>query len=456
LGSGDSYYYGSSDHPSFLFAKRNGKLKKYILGSFDEELNARIAETFAIKKLREGGMNLYNRNEGGGGKSGPLNDYRNIDNKFRETIELIANKRKFPETNVKSTARKISDKIIQGLGEKAYDVFEENVNTLSKYNYIQVRHKRLDKKHVRDLCDAMEDNPIKFKEKTNPLIVVVDDRDVNNINHFVIGGNHRIAAAIEAGWDTFPTVYINFSEFEYNLHNAKVFGTNENSKNSVINKAIQEEDIKEIIEEHHRSNPSLHPASVEFRESFLNDYRGDQLTEKKLNINLNNYIKKYNERQLAASYNFHQYDDKELKAIKEHLTLREEFSDALILSDEVSTLQNNGIGGILNMLGSNYNNSIKFKTKTKKTGIIFARYAKPSDIEHTESSLTNFVNAMKIAGFDTEDNTVWKNKNGYVVKIIILPYKHESDDHPVTWKSFKKAVDLSIKTERTKLGRQAA
>lgn len=452
LGSGDYYYYGSSDQPLFLHDKRNGKLKKHILAHFEDEFTARNAETYTIKKLREGGMNLYNRNEGGGGKDGPLGDFRNLTNEFREIIDSIVIERKFPKAKKMTDARQISDEIHERLDAGHYDTFEEYLSVLSKIRYVQVREIRHSQDHIRKLYDSMIYDPVLFKTKTDPLIVVVDDRDPNNIDRFVIGGNHRIAASTMAGWETFPTVYINYSEFEYSLHNVKVFGVRDNTENDILDKPIEENDIKRLIAEFRTTFPDLDVTSYEFKEAFSRTYVGGQITPKRIAINLTNYIKKHKEDQLASESNFHQYNDKELNAIKDYISSHKKFVDAHILSDQISSLPYNGIGGIFNMLGNGeYVSKLFNKSKPpKKVGVIFARLSKVADVSNKESYINQFVHSMAIAGFETTDNSIWNNHK-YTVKLIVLPWEHESDNSPVTWTSFKEAIDHCLRNEREKI-----
>lgn len=448
LGSGDSYYYGSSQLPMFLHAKRSGLLKKYILGHFEDEFTARNAETFSIKKLREGGMNLYNRNEGGGGKDGTLGDYRDLDQTFRDVIDSIANDRKFPDFRVRSTRRKMADNAIAKLEAGEYIRFEEHLSVLLKYTSIQTRHVQIDQVHVRNLCDIMVDDPIAFRSKTDPIAVIVDDRDPNDVKHYVLGGNHRIAASIEAGWDTFPTVYVNFSEFAYDVEAAKLFGVHDNGKNGMIQKALTTEDIRRYIETHMQVYPKCPLTSYEFKKSFVEEYRSSQLSEKKLLINLANFIKNKNEQKLISDHNFHQYGEKELKRIKKFIELDKRFADAVVLSDDVTTLQYNGVGGICNMLAKNALESRVYNRKLKKTGVIFARYSKVSETTDEEVHIVFFINSMKIAGFNTLDNRIWTNKDGYTVKLIMLPWKHESNDSPETWKSFREAIEYCLENDK--------
>jgi hypothetical protein len=439
-GNGNSQYYGSSDHPAFLYAKRNGKLTKYVVGTFETELEARTAENFAIKKLREGGMNLYNRNVGGGGKDGNVNDYRVLRNDFRNVIDLIMESRNFPELNNEPDARKIADRILSNIKNGNYEIFDESLKTLSKYKYIQVRIMRHLKAHIRDLTDRMVENPELFRKNTDPVIVVVDDRNPNKVKYVVIGGNHRIVAAINANWDTFPAVYINFSELNYNDFNLKYLGQRDNSKNAIVEKQMDENDVKIMLQEYHELHPEMNPNSQEFKDSFVNLYKGGSFSETRLKQNVTNFAKNYNESVLASKYNFHQYDDKELKAIKNYISLLPEFADSVYVSDTVSTLMNNGIGGVLNLFGASIYHTSIFGREPKKSGVIIGRFVKPSELETQENCIDQFDWAMQIAGFKTKDRVTWKNDNGYSVRIIILPHVHESDDTPIAWSSFEKAV----------------
>jgi len=454
LGDGNTHYYGSSDSPSFLFAKRNGQLRKYILGNFEKELEARVAEKFSIKKLREGGMNLYNRNVGGGGKDGPLDDYRLITDEFRVTLDQICSDRVFPENKSKPDARRLAEAILQKIKNKEYEIFEESLEKISKYDFIQVRVIRHVKSHIRDLVDKMTENSSLFREKTDPLIVVVDDRDTKNIKRSVIGGNHRVAAAVQIGWTTFPTVYINYAELDYDEFNRIHLGERDNFKNLIIEKQMDEIDIKKMIQNFHDRNPELHPSSYEFKEAFIHTYGGGNFSDQKLRSNLKSYSEKYNENELASKYNFHQYDERELRSIKDSLSAKKEFDDAVIISDNVVTLMNNGLGGILNSLGSSQNVASVYGRVAKKTGLIFARYTKPSEVGSGDDCILQFSNAIKIAGFDHKGDMTWTNKDGYVIKILILPYIHESDSHPVTWKSFEKAVSTLL--EKVNIAKTAA
>jgi hypothetical protein len=447
LGSGDSYYYGSSQLPMFLHAKRNGLLKKYILGRFEQEFTARNAESFAIKKLRNGGLNLYNRNEGGGGNEGALGDYRVLDISFREVIDGIISDRKFPDLRERSSNRKMADAAIGKLESGDYIRFDEHISTLTSYIAVQTRHTQIDQLHVRNLYDSMINDPELFRKKTGPIVVVVDDRET--LKNYILGGNHRLTAAIDAGWDTFPTVYVNFDEFNYNMKAAKLFGVHDNLKNGIHQKFLNTDDIRVLIEEHMKEYPEYPLTSFEFKQSFVEEYLSNQLSEKKLSINLANFIKKKQEQELISEHNFHQYRKEELEAIKTHLSMMECFADAVILSDEVPTLQNNGIGGILNMLGKNKANATVYGKETKKTGVIFARYTSPRDTQNSDSFFKDFDNAMQIAGFVTTDMSVWTNDRGYKINLIVLPHKHE-EYHVTRWKGYQKAIEECLRNEKVK------
>ncbi len=437
-GNGDSRYYGSSDYPPFLSAKRNGKLTKYILGKFDNELEARTAEVFSIKKLREGGMNLYNRNVGGGGKDGSVNDFRILAESYIKVVDKISSSRKFPviknETDIKTLVNSILERIVTGNIEK----FEERLDILSRYAYHQVRVVRILKSHVTDLKDLMEENPVLFRAKTDPIIVVVDDRNPNEIKFILIGGNHRRTAAEEVGWDTFPTVYINFSELEYNNYGLTLLGEHDNIMGRKIEKSMDSEDVKRMLEEFHKEYPQYHPTSVLFRDIFASMHCGGNLSETRLKKAATNWGKAYNEMQIAQSYNFHQYDKPELDTLSSSLTTN--FRDAVVVSDTASSIMFNGVGGVLNSFGMENSRSLISKRQPKKHGIIMARFSKTSELSKQDSYIEDFDNAMSIAGFYTEDNQVWVHKAGYKVSLIFLPYVHESDNPPVTWKSYQEQL----------------
>lgn len=439
-GNGDSRYYGSSDYHPFLSAKRNGKLTKYILGRFESELEARTAEVFSIKKLREGGMNLYNRNVGGGGKDGSVNDFRILNENYIKIVDNVSSNRKFPEirieTNIKTLVNNILERIVTGNIEK----IEERLDVLSQYDYHQVRVVRIIRSHVTDLKDLMEENPVLFRAKTDPIIVVVDDRDPNNIEYILIGGNHRRTAAGEVGWDTFPTVYVNFSELEYNGYGLTLLGEHDNIMGRKIEKSMDSEDVKRMLEEFHKEYPQYHPTSVLFRDIFASMRCGGNLSETRLKKAATNWGKAYNEKQIAKTYNFHQYDTSELEELRN--SLRTNFRDAVVVSDTASSIMNNGIGGILNSFGMENYRARLLKGNPKKHGIIMARFAKTSEISDRDSYIEDFDNAMSIAGFSTEDNQAWVNNAGYKVSLIFLPYVHESDNPPVTWKNYQEQLNI--------------
>lgn len=438
-GNGSSRYYGSSDYPPFLSAKRNGKLTKYILGKFDSELEARTAEVYSIKKLREGGMNLYNRNVGGGGKDGSVNDFRILKEDYIDIIQQIVDRRKIPELKSEESIKDLTNNVLTRIITGEIEKVEERLDVLTKYAYHQVRVMRIIRSHVVDLKDLMEENPALFRAKTDPIIVVVDDRDLNEIKHILIGGNHRRTAAQEVGWDTYPTVYVNFSELAYDDYALTLLGENDNIMGRKVEKSMDSEDVKRMLEQFHSAYPDYHPTTTAFRDLFASMHAGGNLSETRLKKAATNWGKAYNEKQIAQSYNFHQYSSPELDSLRDSLTTH--FRDAVVVSDNASSIMFNGIGGILNSFGIESSNAKWLKRKPKKHGIIMARYSKTTELSNEENYLESFDSAMNIAGFSSVDNCIWTNNNGYKISLVFLPYIHESDNPPVTWKSYREAID---------------
>ena len=382
---------------------------------FRSELEARTAETYAIKKLRAGGMNLYNRNVGGGGKDGSVNDFRTLKKDYINDIENIIKSRSFPYfkngTEVKDLVNSVLTRIVTGEIERV----EERLDVLYKYEYYQVRKTRIIRNHVIELMDLMEENPALFRAKTDPIVVIVDDRNITKIKNFLIGGNHRKTAAEEIGWETFPTVYVNFSELEYIDYALTLIGENDNIMGRKIEKSMDSEDIKFMLENFHAAYPEYHPTSIVFRDLFASMHCGGNLSETRLRKAATNWGKAYNEGQIAQKYNFHQYSSPELDILKSDLTTQ--FYDAVVVRDNAASIMNNGIGGILNSFGEELDHSKSFFRNPKKHGIIMARFPNTNDITNEEQYVQKLNNAMNVAGFTMVANCVWTNASGYKISL---------------------------------------
>jgi len=442
-----SCYMGTTDDRDFNVAKQYGKLEKHTLMQFDTELEARTAEAFAIKYFKTHGIDSYNRNEGGGGKDGTVTDFRLITKEFRNVVERIVIDRSFPE-KFSNSSRELVDSILESIKENEIETVLVPLTEIDSYEKFQVRVKHIDNGHVERLVDLMHENPAKFRKNTDPLVIVVDDRETPYVN-YLIGGNHRTSAAKKANWLDFPVVFVNYSLLGYQKGNMKLLGEHDNLKNDIIEKEMDNEDLRYIIQTFHEENPNLDPNDEEFNRLFKSLYLGGRFTANQIGSNLKAYRDRYNKEELSAASNFHSYGPKELENIETYISCEEQFSDAIFIREEMKRLENYAVGAILNKFRQEKKTSSRNRRNFKNVGVVIARFNHPADVVRSDDFLESFDGTLAEAGYvQTKNAGVWKNKNNdQIIKLIILPYRHESNKSVTSWSSFKKC--LMIENDRT-------
>jgi hypothetical protein len=442
LENGDNpLYFGTTDDRDFNVARQYGKLEKHTLMRFDNEHEARTAETFIIKYFKTHGMKIYNRNEGGGGNEGSTSDFRFITKELRTIVENIVSNREFPKKEVNSTRESIQ-LLLTSIKEGKFPRINVPLNVIDSYTMHQIRKKQTDHIYVDRLANTMEQNPAKFREETDPLLVVVDDRK-KPIEYFVNGGNHRSAAAKKVNWLDFPCVFVNYSLLDYNIANLEYLGVCDNLKNNILELDMNDEDLRYIIEKFHNNNPNLDPNSLEFELKFKSYYSGlGKFSAKQISGNLRAFKDRYNKKQRSEASNFHSYSQEELEHIESFIQLKEEFSDAVFIREVVKRLENYGVGALLNKFRQEKKNAKRGRRVAKTVGVIISRFTDQLELLDPEVYYEALEGTLAEAGYyPTNFSNIWKNEtNGQLIKLIVLPARHESHKVPTTWKSFKDCI----------------
>lgn len=438
-----SCYMGTTDDRDFNVAKQYGKLEKHTLMQFDTELEARTAEAFAIKYFKTHGIDSYNRNEGGGGKDGTVTDFRLITKEFRAVVDSVVYNRSFPEKPINSS-RELVDSIIESIKNDEIETVLVPLTEIDKFEKYQVRVKHIDNSHVQRLAELMIENPAEFRKDTDPLVVVVDERQLPYIN-YLIGGNHRTQAAKSANWLDFPVVFVNYSLLGYKKANIKLLGQSDNLKNKRIEKEMDNEDLKYIIQNFHEDHPDLDPNDEIFNKTFKSLFIGKRFSAVQIGTNLKAYKDRFNKQELSVSSNFHSYSTKELEYIETFISCEENFSDAVFIREEMKRLENYAIGAVLNKFRQEKKTSHKHRRNSKNVGVVIARFNHPSDVVRLDDFIESFDGTLAEAGYiQTECAGVWKNNNNdQLIKLVILPHRHESNKPVTMWNSFKKCLMIN-------------
>jgi hypothetical protein len=225
--------YGTSSKNPFLkdaIKKQLIEFKTITFGSKEEMYNYEYY--FLSKYDAKNNTQFFNRSNGGGpGIDKTFKPNPDIEKRLCNLIEN--NIWEDPNTDLLNEVSKTDSKRMRALwnkvkkssenwktgGTKEFPIEEISVNELYIVDHSQARAVKLIQSKLSELIKAFK-NLGYARNNITPVIVVVKDGKII----MLIDGNHRINAAHTAGWDTYPVIKIDFSEFNGDEYLIDYFG----------------------------------------------------------------------------------------------------------------------------------------------------------------------------------------------------------------------------------------
>lgn len=269
-------------------------------------------------------------------------------------------------------------------GTEEFPVQDYSVHELYILNRYQVRAVKIKEDKLSRLIDWFK-NEGYARTNITPIIVVVKDGNII----LLVDGNHRIEAASKCGWDTFPIIKVDISEFgsvpELNLRTFGEFMNHEEVERS----GNSLDDLVVSIRMHHKLYPGYEVDSKQFiaiAKSILGGkgskkggrYRNDDITRKCLEIG-----KMDNEllARQSADKNFIEYTDARLSVTWYHSKFKNAHP---IIFQTIDGIENGGLGGLLKYVKDNYK-----KTGVKEANIIIHFKKLTSYLSPTRDDIIN-------------------------------------------------------------------
>jgi len=239
---GKSHYISSSGNDAFWEDYAKGILRRSVLYEGDLD-TAKTLEWFALRYgTKTADMYNYKNNAHCVDESLLTSEMKQIVVDYLEGGEALAQINSYDKENQRML------KMLEDIKNDVYETVPVSKNEVSKYSANQVRVEAINPTHVRNLVNAMEENPERTSELFDPIIVIVQQSGDRTIGD----GNSRRAAAMKVrGMSTVPVKFINDSDFgedeKTRKQNYKIFGLLMNKQDEKIRLVNNDEDIKRQI-----------------------------------------------------------------------------------------------------------------------------------------------------------------------------------------------------------------
>lgn len=329
-GHGD-YYYSSSTDVALKQAIKDGEAECYILFKIAEteenaESRAYALETYSISLAVEYGLNLYNKNAGGGFGTVDLSVLLPEDKTIAEKLLIEG---EFPKTfdvsdfivdrdkiyslavTVHRSVKDYLDKIDNPYVPKWY-----NIDTAMALPFRQIRDKSVIREHVVEIKTRMErETEEETRRITRPLSVIVHDNGFKE----AVNGVHTVHAKKELNRDPYiAVVEIPFSAFNYDYNLVELYATFCNDMEEVTSRGVDtKKELRLRLKTFYESNRDL--SEFEFREKFAALYaaapgKKGGFSKSEISANLTAFLNKIEEEtQRGGNWiDYRNYRDKNL------------------------------------------------------------------------------------------------------------------------------------------------
>ena len=256
----DDNYITSSTNLHLKESIKNNNIERVILARGNKEEVYNQEYYFLSKYDAKNNPKFFNKSNGGG--PGIKKTYR-PSKKHENAIMKWVDHNVWSDPNSTLTAEinKLGSKPMVALwedikqsiakkeigGTKEYPIEEISVENLSVIAHNQSRSIKLIDKKLTGLTAAFK-NPGLARTRVTPVIVIVK----NGKNILLVDGNHRVNAARIAGWDTFPTIKIDHSEFNGDQYLINFFGQLMNHNEVEVTGNDMDDLVKSLRELHTR------------------------------------------------------------------------------------------------------------------------------------------------------------------------------------------------------------
>jgi hypothetical protein len=239
--------------------------------------------------------------------------------------------------------------------------------------------------HINLIADRMS-NPEQARKIVNPIVIVTFPNGINKL----LDGNHTLRAAIKAGWQTLPVVYIPASEFNYDFNVMNDFG-NEKNKRVEVKEGNSKDDVKKNILHYHEQGVAFNSDEMKaiLTEKFGEEYSQSILSALIVSVRNQIHIEREN-----SKYNFYTYDKEELANKVNNYFLENPGSGCI--SQSADKVIFSGIGGVVN----SFRQKSKGKNWDKPKGKIFIHFSNIDDWRDRDNLERITRDCLKIAKLD--------------------------------------------------------
>jgi hypothetical protein len=363
--SGD-YYTASTTNPGFHHLWNKGELERVVFfkGTVEQCISL---EHYTLSKMNaKNNPIMFNESNGGGAGC----DLILVDDSMKKIVSEVINGT-FKQKNIASVhlnnialAKEIVSKLAANKANGYYNTAELYIGEISNLPKIQVRMMSIHNHHINLIADRMS-NPEQARKIVKPIVIVTFPNGINKL----LDGNHTLRAAIKAGWQTLPVVYIPASEFNYDHSVMNDFGTEVN-KYVEVKEGNSKDDVKKNILKYHEQGVAFNSEEMK---ALLTAKFGGEYSQSILSALIVSVRNQIHMEQQNSKYNFYPYDKEELAVYVNDYFL--EHPGHGCISQSADKVIFSGIGGVVN----SFRQKSKGKGWDNPKGKIFIHFSNIDD-----------------------------------------------------------------------------
>lgn len=380
--SGD-YYTASTTNPGFHHLWNKGELERVVFFKGTVEQCISLEHYILSKMNAKNNAIMFNETNGGGAGC----DLILVNDSMKKIASEVINGT-FKQQNIASVHLNnitLAKKLVAKLAANSYATAELYIGEISNLPKIQVRMKLRHDHHINLIADRMS-NPEQARKIVKPVVIVTFPNGINKL----LDGNHTLRAAIKAGWQTLPVVYIPASEFNYDFNVMNDFGTEKN-KRVEVKEGNSKDDVKKNILHYHEQGVAFNSEEMKaiLTEKFGDEYSQSILSALIVSVRNQMHIEREN-----SKYNFYTYDKEELANKVNNYFLENPGSGCI--SQSADKVIFSGIGGVVN----SFRQKSKGKNWDKPKGKIFIHFSNIDDWRDRDNLERITRDCLKIAKLD--------------------------------------------------------
>jgi len=376
---GNKPYSHSSNSVSLKQAIEDGNVDEYIVYKGDSKEKAHALETYLINLAKDNGVEVYNKNSGGGHRGGArqnileekdyiVGENMLIHNIFPETFSVD----KYIEENAR--IEKLADEVAEAVfvqrntpDKVIHKVTYEPVDYIEKLSFLQITENHVDPREVDRVAESMM-RDIKAAESLVEACTIVEMPDGSEKR---IDGTTTCYAIIKTNiWPTIPVVRFKSSVFNDSESLMRNYASARNVPKKYKKAQEPKKELKKHIHAFHMEHQELFENSYEdFCECFKASYNR-RFSSNSISKNLKSYRDKYYEDILKGDnwINYKANDSKLLKKISSQVLRK--FPKSITSKVSYSNLEREGVANPANFFGNG-------NSRGKDTEVILAHHTTP-------------------------------------------------------------------------------